>query len=261
METNCLQVSEFEKVKALVRWGRVQVMQSGEIADESSVRRKIEQCFNYVRFFDLEHQEFAQLCRTVLHDVLSAEEKISIFESICLSDPELMPNQFRTASGMNSKLPYAFSIALPYIECDNCFHNTGYPLISELQFEVNRKVQLVALQHSVTSINDYVIEENFDSFCFQVRKRNSQDCLAAGTSADCFVSNGTEFFRPRGMCILHPGTVYSIDIFYPKMLSGVYYTTSALERGKRTSTDNGLTLTWHSDFSCVNITRLEFKPS
>jgi hypothetical protein len=259
MQTNCLHVSEFEKVKSLVRWGRAQVLQCGEVEDKSSVRCKIVPCLNYVRFIDLEHQEFAQLCRTVVHDVLTAEEKSSIFESICLSDPELMPLQFRTASGVNSKLPFAFSIALPYKEHQLFSHRTGYPLKSELQFEVDRKVQLVGLQHFVSSVNEHVIKANFDSFCFQVRKMISKNCLAAGTSADSFVSNGTELFRPRGMCILHPGTVYSIDIFYPKMLSGVYYTTSALERGKRTSTDNGLTLTWHSDFSCVNITRLEFK--
>jgi hypothetical protein len=53
MQTNCLQVSEFAKVKALVRWGRAQVLQSGEIEDGSSVRQEIEHYLNYVRFFDL----------------------------------------------------------------------------------------------------------------------------------------------------------------------------------------------------------------
>jgi hypothetical protein len=252
MQTNCLQVSEFDKVEALVRWGRAQVLQSGEVEDGSSVRRKIEPCLSYVRFFDLEHHEFAQLCRTVVHDVLSAEEKSCIFESICLSEPELMPIQFGTASGVKSK----FSIDLPYKEHQVCLYKSGCPLKSELRFEVDRKVQLVGLHHFVNSFN--IIKANFDSFCFQVRKTDARDCLAGGTSGDSLVRNGSEFFRVSRRCILDPGTKYSIDVYYPKMLSGAYYTTSVLKRGKRAITDKGLTLTLYSDFVCVNITRLEF---
>jgi hypothetical protein len=206
-----------------------------------------------------EHQEFAQLCCTVMHDVLSAEEKNRIFESICLADLELMPLQFRCA-GANSNLHHAFKFALPYKEHQLPVHSTGYPLKSELQFEVNRKVQLVGLQH-VTSVNAKVVKTNFDSFCFQVRETVSQDCLAGGTSADKILSNGTEFFRMSPRCILDPGTKYSIDTFYPKMISNAYYVNFALESGKETLTDNGLTLKLYSGFVNANVTQLVFKPA
>jgi len=255
MQTNCLHVSEFDKVKALVRWGRAQVLQSGEVEDGSSVRRKIEPCLSYVRFFDLDHHEFAQLCRTVVHNVLSAEEKSGIFESICLSEPELMPYQFGTASGVKSKLPFA----LPYKERQLCAHSTDYPLKSELQFKVDRKVQFLGLQHSFTRANANVVEANFEYFSFQVRKTDARDCLAGGTSADSFVSNGKEFFRVSPMCILDPDTKYSIDVFYPKMRSSVNYTASDLTNGsKKTVTNKGLTLKLYSDIVCDNVTRLAF---
>lgn len=69
MQTQCLEVSEYEKVKALVRWGKAQVLQSGEVEDGFKVRRAIDKCLNFVRFFHLEHQEFARLCRSDLHEV------------------------------------------------------------------------------------------------------------------------------------------------------------------------------------------------
>ena len=258
MQANCLQVSEFAKVKALVRWGRAQVLQSGEHEDGSSVRHKIEQYLNYVRFFDLEHQEFAQLCCTVVHDVLSAEEKNRIFESICLADPELMPLQFR-AAGVKVDLHPAFMFALPYKEHHLIKHVTIYPLKSELQFEVDRKVQLVGLQH-VPSVAVSVVKKNFDSFCFQVRETVSRDCPAGGTSAHKLLSNGSEFFSVSPKCILEPDTNYTIDVFYSKMVStSAYYKNFALESGKETLTDNGLTLKLYSGFVNANVTQLVFK--
>jgi len=116
LKTNCLQLSEFEKLKALVRWGRAQTLASADVEDGSNVRRKIEKCLNFIRFSELDHTEFAQLCRSDVHDVLSADEKSRIFESICLSDEELMPLQFRSANKRPTvnKLPLA--LALPYKE-------------------------------------------------------------------------------------------------------------------------------------------------
>jgi hypothetical protein len=256
MQKNCLRVSEFAKVKALLRWGRAQVLLSGEVEDGPSVRRKIENCLNYVRFFDLEHQEFAQLCRWDLLEVLSADEKCRIFESICLSDAELMPLHFRSP-GPCSKMFLA--CALPYKENQLVHHNAGYPLKSELQFEVDVSVQLVGLQHFYSSVNPHVAKANFDSFCFQVRKTASLDILAGGTSADKFVSNGNEIFKLSPRCNLDPGTKYSMDLFFTKVNSNAYYLNYNLEVGKSVITYKGLTLKMHSNVISANVTKLVFK--
>jgi hypothetical protein len=258
MQSNCLEVSEFTKVKALVRWGRAQVLLSAaEDEDSSNVRSKIEKCLSFIRFSELEHQEFAQLCRSDLHDVLSGDEKSRVFEAICLADEELMPLQFRSA-GANSKLPLAL-FALPYKEHQLVNHNTGYSLKSELQFEVNMSVQLVGLQHLFSSINPGVKKANFESFCFQVRKTASQDILAGGTSADKCVSGDSEYFRLSPRCNLDPDTKYSIDLVFPNIHTNTSYVNYNLESGKNTVTDKDLTLKLHSNVITANVTQLLFK--
>lgn len=108
-----------------------------------------------------------------------------------------MPLQFRFAGGeiKNNQIV----LCLPY---QQQHHSTGYPLKSELHFEVDVSVQLVGLQHLSGG------STNFDSFSITLRKLDSLENLAGGNSADKSMSNDSgEILRLSPRCNLYPHTI------------------------------------------------------
>lgn len=257
MQNNCLQLPECEKAKALVRWGRAQVVRDGDAEDGFKIRCKIESVLKLIRFGEMEQEEFARLCHSDLHEVLSADEKCRIFESICLVDDELLPLHFRCAARTESKWPLALD--LPYKVHQNQINDSLVALKSEIQFDVDRCVQLVGIQHLLPSDNPNVEAANFDSFSFQVRKTGSLHILAGGNSADKFLSKGSEFFRVSPKCILSGHTKYSIDFVLPKVIQKSYYLSYVLESENNPVVDQGVTLKVHSQTINANVSQLVFK--
>ena len=135
------------------------------------------------------------------------------------------------------------------------------PLKSEIQFEVDKSVQLVGLQY-FSSASPSVIKAHFESFYFQVRKTASQEILGGGNSADRLVSNGIndDLFRVSPSCILDANTKYTIDLFFPLVPHNGVYLTYILESDKNVVTNDGdLTLRLHSNTISAYVTQLVFK--
>lgn len=254
IRNDCLQVSEFKKVKALVRWRKAQG--NGDAEDGSNVWCNIEQCLKFIRFSDLGHQEFAQLRDSLsdLHKVLSAEEKCCIFEYICQGD-EI---QLLLGTGAHTKKVH-LALDLPYTFQQN-LQTQGNPLKFCMEFEVDKCVQFVGLQYLLPQNCDasFIVKDNFDSFGFLVQKEGSQ-IVAGGTSADKLESKGSEFFRVSPKCLLERNTKYSIEFILPKVLQNTYYQSYLLSSDENPVTDKDLTLKLLSNTISANVTQLLFK--
>jgi BTB And C-terminal Kelch len=92
LKLDCLSVEEAELVRALVRWGKFQVERdAGDPQQAEKLRATILPGLKHIKFAKLNQKEFAKLSVEELRDVLTAEEKLHIVQSLLLGDVKLLP--------------------------------------------------------------------------------------------------------------------------------------------------------------------------
>jgi hypothetical protein len=92
LKLDCLNVEEADVVRALVRWAKFQVQKDGGDPENSeTLREKLVPALKEIRFAGLSQTEFAKLSLDELKDVLSADDKLQIMQSLLIAEFKLLP--------------------------------------------------------------------------------------------------------------------------------------------------------------------------
>ena len=150
LKLECLNISEADLVRALIRWGKFQ-LQTQDIGNlNAQLRSKILPGLHQIRFDSLTLKEFAQLCKEELGTLLTGDEKSSIFVSIVTDDWKMMPTDVVSSSKLAPRHgPYTFCPLL-YDEIPPKMAKLLVPSLS-LPFEINKDAAIVGVKLNLTA--------------------------------------------------------------------------------------------------------------
>jgi hypothetical protein len=143
LDMECLNINEAVLVWALIRWGKFQLKQQN--GGGENLRSKILPGLRKIRFNSLTQHEVAQLCSKELGEVLTGDEKSSIFMSIITENWEKMPTDVVSPSKLTPRhAPYTF-ISLPYQE-DPLERGSGNARQTAIRFHINKSATVIGVK-------------------------------------------------------------------------------------------------------------------
>jgi hypothetical protein len=149
LKLECLNISEADLVRALIRWGKyqLQVQDIGNL--NAQLRSKILPGLHQIRFDSLTLKEFAQLCKEEFGTLLTGDEKSSIFVPIVTDDWKMMPTDVVSSKLTPRHGPYTFCPLL-YDEIPPKIAKLRVPSLS-LTFEINKDAAIVGVKLNLTA--------------------------------------------------------------------------------------------------------------
>jgi hypothetical protein len=90
-----MNILEETLVAALVKWAKSGAERSGEDPNNGvTLRASLLPSLKLIKFGLMNELNFARLCQRELGDILTVDEKLSIFETLCYWDKDLLPAEF-----------------------------------------------------------------------------------------------------------------------------------------------------------------------
>lgn len=262
MQMDDLGVLEVEVVRALLGWGRHQLLlDQGNVFDGVQLRTEIGSCFQFIRFSALSPTEFIQLCEDDLKDVLSDNEKFLILMCINLGKWDQMPEHLRRPVMYGARIGPPLAFELPYSMCSNICEAHNEELSFSLAFEVSSKVSFVGLRVLPPENNAYdsVDAPDFKIFQFHICYSEFYGTLGMGMSIKTITINGKEYCEIAPKCILDPGVKYRINFSFPIVQFVHRYYPYALQNAKNIVKKGSVTLKLFSSSVCANVSELLFE--
>jgi hypothetical protein len=241
LQFECLNVTEVDLIRALIRWGKYQMQQ--DLCEGGNLRSKILPGLQKIRFDSLTHQEFTELCQEQLEEVLTDGEQSSIFKSITSKDI------WKPTEVCPEKLPPRYG---PYIFCnvgserDWKKEEGRREFDRAVLFKVNNSVEFAGI--SATSYSDF----RFDLCMGSIIK------IATGSSELTTTIRGKDkFCKINPMCTLDAGITYTLNFTFSN--TSRYRNCYIIPfTGTRRVSDK-LTLDIQTEICCVNLLGLVFK--
>lgn len=194
LKMDCLDVEEADLAKALVRWGRFQVLKGGgDPQDGAQLRSTILPGLKLLRFAVWNQAEFTQLCREELRLVLSDSEKNAFLKAITTGDWRLL----QCNTNQRNSPPIVFQ--LNFIQNSNCFSLFA----AHLTFQLNKNVEFLGLQVKNT------VSAYETSFTFKLVDSLQSIVIGKGSSeAQKIVCYGEQY------CPISPKCTLAADVQY-----------------------------------------------
>jgi hypothetical protein len=249
LQMDFLDVSEPDLVRALMKWGRAQVLRDGQDPEDGQqLRSKILPCLKFINFHVLSHMEFSLLCLEELGRVMSNEEKFLVMMCITLEKWKMMPEEISLAK--HPPRLRSFSIVkLRYRspDLDNATYYDSY--LHKLTLEVNRNALLIGFQLE-TPQNSPVIENALRSFKVALTVVGNGALVGTGSSDEKFTYQGKQYIKVKSVGPMIAGLVYLLKIELPASVqySGIPFTLESPSSYKCNA--NQLTLSLHNRGSC-----------
>jgi hypothetical protein len=91
-----MNILEESLVAALVKWAKCRIETSGEdpVNDGASLRASLLPALKFIKFGLMNDLYFARLCQHELGEILTVDEKLSIIETLCYWNKDLLPTEF-----------------------------------------------------------------------------------------------------------------------------------------------------------------------
>jgi hypothetical protein len=244
LRMDCLDIEEAALVRALIRWGKVQLQKDGDDPnDGQKLRLKILPGLHLIRFSAVSHLEFAQLCLDSLEEVLSGDEKHSIMMFIVTKDWKQMPAQIAPTKLTPREKPFIVFHLKPTSVQHTAGYRNYYNLLT-LTFQVDKKATLAGL--TVEGPSSYLADLRIN---LQFRD--------AGISFGNFSLEGKGFFK------INPEVELTANAWYNLTFSGESSPTCSFSFPNCNAepiTSDGLALTIGTPTINVNLQKIMFKP-
>jgi hypothetical protein len=230
----CLNISEADLVRALMKWGKFQLQKPNSKKLGESLRSKILPGLQQIRFNKLTQKEVAYLFLEELGGVLTGDEKCAIFMSINTGDWDMMPPGVFSSS----KLLPRFE---PYTFCPLQFEERQCPnkIIQQrlsFNFEIDREAAIIGVKldlpaffrDSLTSIELY--DERYET-------------IGTGDPKLTFLHRGETCYKIIANRRLHSDMEYIVEFYFDGSASDKVNKAYALPQYKHLSISEGLALT------------------
>lgn len=242
LQVECVNVIEVDLVRALIKWGEFQELDEGE-----NLRSKILPGLQLIRFESLTKEEFAELCLEELGEVLSGDEKCSIFMSFVTGNWKLMSTEVAPSTLAPRHGPFKFC-NVPFKR--NEVNNYCDVVNNALQFEVSKEVELAGL--NVLSCCHLKETVGFNLYS------GINTYIAEGNSKQMFTNRGEEFCKITPMCTLVAEKIYTLKFrFLGVCCDPIEYTLMKSKLTRKISEES--TLNIKSTLLSVEVVGLVFK--
>lgn len=209
-----LNIDEIDLVRALIKWGKHQVLKDGDDPENGDkLRSKVLPALNLIRFFGMCYEDIAKLTVNELGTVLSADEKLQLMQSCLLGDEDLMPSilALSVSKPVRSKLVpprQVHVVDLPYQYFGGSIKYQKKPFSFRVEFRVDKYVKLVGLNMAVHN-------HKWNRFFFTIFTSRSGFFLACGDSGTIFNHSTGQCVKVSPEIILRPGCYNSILFTFP----------------------------------------------
>jgi len=231
----CLNITEAELVRALIRWGKYQ-MQHGR--GGKNLRSKILPGLRKIRFGSFIQLEIVQLCQEELGVVLSDGEKSSILMSIISGNWSLMPKDVVPSTKLTPRHgPYTFC-SVPYAEDPNKIQsNRGNRFGAKcFIFQVDKNADIVGVKLNLKAPYHELIT-------FSLHEDKSNVLIATGSvNITSRLDRGEVFCPFNTMQTLVANQWYLVTFQFNGLGEYSYHCGYVLPIDKHTSFCDGLTL-------------------
>lgn len=209
LQLDDLDVSETALFRAIENWGKAQIKTGGNL---SELRKAVDSSIKLVRFMCMENSEFATLC--ISSDLLSIQEKYSIFLSISKSDPKYMPENFD-----RSKLTRRTDQRAIIYNTSCTPLGVGVNFDESFRFSVNKSVTLLGLEivHIVEYDNSIEAQmfgggpySSFGNMEFTVLDTRDVTIIAMGNTSNITKINGKDIIFISKPIVLQKDIKYDI---------------------------------------------------
>jgi len=235
LDMECLNITEAELVRALIRWGKYQ-MQHGR--GGKNLRSKILPGLRKIRFGSFIQLEIVQLCQEELGVVLSDGEKSSILMSIISGNWSLMPKDVVPSTKLTPRHgPYTFC-SVPYAEDPNKIQsNRGNRFGAKcFIFQVDKNADIVGVKLNLKAPYHELIT-------FSLHEDKSNVLIATGSvNITSRLDRGEVFCPFNTMQTLVANQWYLVTFQFNGLGEYSYHCGYVLPIDKHTSFCDGLTL-------------------
>jgi hypothetical protein len=265
LDMECLNIDEFDLVRALIRWGKFQLEQQDRDNVNENLRSKILPGLRKIRFDSLNHEEIVKLYQEELGEVLSPGEKCSILMAVISGNWSLMPSDVVSSIKLTPRHePYTFC-SLPYTADQSqnqlkCGNNIGQKCF---MFKVDKNADIVGVKlnlsapyHKLITFSLYgLYVDNFDYGDYY-----ADEIMARGSVNKTSLHRGEVFCPFNTVQTLDTNLVYRICFEFNGFDESSFHCGYVLPADKNPSFCDGLALTIFSSYMtcCVHILGMVF---
>jgi hypothetical protein len=242
LDMECLIIKEADLVRALIRWGKFQLEQQHRDNVEENLRSKILPGLRKIRFDSINHQEFAQLCTEEFGEVLTGDEKCSVFVAIIKGNWEMMPTDVVSSSKLTLRHEPCTFCAFSFDQMPELhIHNIADGILT-FNFQTNKNVAIIGVKLNLTAC----LHETLTSIKLVTTLNGENTLIGSGDPKSTAVFKGEMFYKICTTQSLAAQTKYTISLTFATSQDGFLirenkaYTTYVLPKDKNQSCADGL---------------------
>jgi hypothetical protein len=246
LDMECLNIKEADLVRALVRWGKFQLEQQDRDTLDEKLRSKILPGLRKIRFDSLTHLEVAELCKEEFGEVLTGDEKSSIFMANITGDWKLMPTDIVSSSKLAPRHE-------PYTICPLYCDTIPAEIISKISgslsfnFQVDKKADIIGVKVNLPAS----LQDTLTSIKLRTKWDGEWTDIGTGDPKSTSLHRGEMFYKINAKQSLAANTesefTFSFATSQGGFLSGEKACTKyILPKDKNPSCSDGLTLKVHN---------------